>query len=120
MPAYSINLTGIIFLVLSVLVAFEFRAAAQEEMSMPPPQAILNLGFEDTEWNFTSHGKYLLVKDPRSLYQVYHPWDVSEDGDFAVTSTQVDVPKDWQKPIFLNLYTGDSLLKQVSTDFSGF
>jgi hypothetical protein len=106
------NLAGIIFFALSVLVTFEFCAAAQEEMSMPASKDILDLGFENTEWRFTSQGKYLLVKDPRSLYQFYHPWDISEDGDFAAISAQVTVSQDWQNPIFLKLYANDTYVSE--------
>lgn len=79
---------------------------------MPPPQAILNLGFENAEWNLTLQGKYLLIKDPRSLYQIYHPWDISKYGDFAVTSTQVTIPEDWQNSVFLNLYASDTYVSE--------
>ena len=63
---------------------------------------ILNLGFDAVEWRFTLQGKYQLVKDPRALYQVYYPWDISEDGDFAALNTEVTVPANWGKSIFLN------------------
>ena len=51
---------------------------AQEEIIVPLPQSMLNLGLENTEWNFTSQGKYLLVKDPRSraniAYNMAYSW----------------------------------------------
>ncbi len=75
------------------------------------PQAI-SLSFDKTDWQFSSHGKYLLVEDPRGLRQVYHPWDVSSDGDFAALSTQVTVPADWQGPIYLNLYANDTYVTE--------
>lgn len=112
MPVRNRNLASILFFALSVLATFEFRVAAQEEIPMPPPQAILNLGFENTEWNLTWQEKYLLVKDPRSLHQIYHPWDISEDGDFAAISTQITIPEDWQNSIFLNLYANDTYVSE--------
>ncbi len=73
---------------------------------------ILNLGFDAVEWRFTLQGKYQLVKDPRALYQIYHPWDISEDGDFAALNTEVTVPANWGKPIFLNLYANDTYVSE--------
>ena len=73
---------------------------------------ILSLDFDAVEWSFTSQGKYLLIKDPRGLYQVYHPWDISEDGDFAALSMKVAVPSHWQEPIFLNLYANDTYVSE--------
>jgi len=86
---------------LFAFIVSEICIADQEGLLMEP--TILNLSFDAVEWRFTSQGKYLLIKDPRALYQVYHPWDISRDGDFAMLSAQVTAPGDWQKPIFLNL-----------------
>ncbi len=86
MPAYNRDLAGIFFLALSVFAILDFRVAAQEEMPMPPPQAILNLGFENSEWNFISQGKYLLVKDPRPLYQIYPPVEYIRRNDQYTSS----------------------------------
>jgi len=72
----------------------------------------LNLCFDNVKWDFASQGKYLLVKDPRALYQVYHPWNISQDGDFAALSASITVPAHWQKPIFLNLYANDTYVSE--------
>lgn len=72
----------------------------------------LSLDFESVQWSYNCQGKYLLVKDPRGLYQIYHPWDVSEDGDFASLSAEVSVPANWQRPIFLNLYANDTYVSE--------
>jgi len=97
---------------LFVLITSEICIAKKEELPMEQPKDILNLGFDSIEWKFTSEGKYLLIKDPRALYQVYHPWDISEDGDFAALKTTVTIPKDWQTPIFLNLYASDTYMSE--------
>lgn len=69
---------------------------------------VLSLAFDKVNWEFTSRGKYLLVRDPRGLYQVFHPWDISADGDFGAISARVTVPAAWRGPIFLNLYANDT------------
>lgn len=115
MPVRNRNLASVLFFALSVLATFKFRVAAQEEVPMPPPQTILNLIFENTEWNLTWQGKYLLVKDPRSLYKIYHPWGIPEDGDFAVTSTQVIIPENRRNPIYLNLYANKFTSQRVGS-----
>ena len=84
----------------------------EEESLMERPEDILNLDFDSAEWCFTSRGNYLLVREPRALHQIYHPWDISEDGDFAALSTKVSVSSDWQKPIFLNLYANDTYVSK--------
>ena len=95
---------------LLAFVVSEICIADQEELLMEP--TILNLSFDDVDWKFTSQGKYILIKDPRALYQVYHPWDISRDGDFAMLSAQITAPGDWQKPIFLNLYANDTYVSE--------
>ena len=79
---------------------------------MNKPAAVADIGFEQKAWEFSSQGKFLLVKDPRGLAQIYHPWDVSGHGDFAVLSTSVTVPKGWAGPIYLNLYANDTYVTE--------
>ena len=71
-------------------------------------QQVLSLGFDETRWEFTSQGKYLLVRDPRGLYQVYHPWDLCSAGDFGAISTTIKLPAGWSGPVLLNLYAADT------------
>ncbi|MBI3852049.1 MAG: hypothetical protein HY298_17460 [Verrucomicrobia bacterium] len=72
----------------------------------------MSLGFDQVKWTFSSKGKYLLVEHPRALRQIYHPWDISQDGDFASLSAKVTVPADWQGPIFLSLYANDTYVSE--------
>ena len=72
----------------------------------------INLGFESSPWSFTSKGEYLLVKDPRSIFQVYHPWDIAEAGDFGALSTRVQLPRDWTGRVFLNFYANDTYVAE--------
>ena len=85
---------------------------AQEGGAVESPKNVLSLGFDQVAWSFTSQGKYLLIEDPRALRQVYHPWDISQDGDFASLSAKVTVPAGWQGPIFLNLYANDTYVSE--------
>ncbi len=85
---------------------------AQKGGAVDSPKNVLSLGFDQVTWTFTSQGKYLLVEDPRALRQVYHPWDISQDGDFASLSAKVTVPAKWQGPIFLNLYANDTYVSE--------
>src|SRR5947208_2170598 len=75
-----------------------------KEITVSKSAALLSLDFEHHEWVFASHGKYRLVRDPRGISQVYHPWDVAAEGDYGAISTRVLVPAEWQAPLFLNLY----------------
>jgi hypothetical protein len=73
---------------------------------------IIGLAFDSVEWNFAARGRYQLVKDPRGLYQIFHPWDISETGDFADLTTKVTIPDDWNPPIYLNLYANDTYVAE--------
>lgn len=86
--------------------------ADEKGAAMTQPSHVISLAFDKTQWDFTAQGKYLLVKDPRGLYQVFHPWDVSQDGDFGAIDTRVTVPKDWRGPIFLNHYANDTYVSE--------
>ncbi len=81
---------------------------AGDEMVMHRPTGVLSLAPDEAKWDFTAQGKYLLVKDPRGLMQVYHPWDISQEGDFASLTARVNVPADWRGPFFINLYANDT------------
>ena len=85
---------------------------AQDGGAVESSKNVLNLGFDQVAWTFTSQGKYLLVEDPRALRQVYHPWEVSQDGDFAALSAKGTVPAKWEGPIFLNLYANDTYVSE--------
>src|SRR5690242_12396830 len=76
------------------------------------PRNILSLRFDKVDWTFSTKGKYLLVEDPRALRQIYHPWDISQAGDFASLNAKVTVPADWQGPFFLNLYANDTYMSE--------
>ncbi len=102
-------LTGVMVSVLAPVLP----AATQEDATMEQPTAVVSLGFEDVRWDFTSQGKYLLVEDEvRALRQFFHPWDISQDGDFASLSTQATVPADWEGPLYLNLYANDTYVTE--------
>ena len=74
-------------------------------------ESVVSLGFDEATWDFSSQGKYLLVRDPRGLYQIYHPWDLSSDGDFGAITTRVTVPPENRDgPVFLNLYANDTYM----------
>lgn len=46
---YNRNLAGVVFSALSVIIKFEFRAMAQEEIIVPLPQSILDRGFKKVD-----------------------------------------------------------------------
>ena len=69
---------------------------------------LVSLGFDQVGWESEARGHYLFVEDPRGLRQVFHPWDISADGDFALLRTEVTVPPDWNGPVFLNFYAADT------------
>jgi len=100
------------FSVVLIFMVCGASSGIQEGLPVEISGNTLSLDFESIQWSYTCQGKYLLVKDPRGLYQIYHPWDVSEDGDFASLSAEVTVPASWQKPIFLNLYANDTYVSE--------
>lgn len=95
-----------------VLMPYNSLALARKEVGTMKAPHTLSLAFDKITWNFTSRGKYLLVEDPRGLYQIFHPWDVSKDGDFGAISTKVTVPAGWHGPVFLNLYANDTYVAE--------
>ncbi|MEW6754628.1 MAG: hypothetical protein AB1505_27140, partial [Candidatus Latescibacterota bacterium] len=92
------------------LVAAALAALLIPEASAPMTTAekVHPLAIDGPEWRFTSQGRYLLVDDPRALRQVYHPWDVSADGDFGALSATVEVPPGWSGPLYLGFYASDT------------
>jgi hypothetical protein len=83
-------------------------STTQNDRKSPAPSAVLPIKPDSTRWRFASHGKYLLVTDPRGLMQVYHPWEVAETGDYGALTTTVTVPRAWKGPITLNVYANDT------------
>ena len=89
-------------------IALFICALAEKGQTMQTPGNIASLGFDVADWDFSAQGKYLRVEDPRGLQQIYHPWDISADGDFATLTTQAQVPDDWSGPLYLNFYASDT------------
>ena len=38
---------------------------------------------------------------------MWHPWQENNKGDFASASRELDIPNDWQGPVFLHFYCSD-------------
>ena len=72
-------------------VTLRFHVVAQGEKYMPPTQAILNTGFENTEWNFTSQNKHPQIENLRSLYPIHYIQHISIDVVFASITTKVTI-----------------------------
>jgi hypothetical protein len=60
-----------------------------------------------SEWTFSSEGNYSGRLDRRDLYNVEHPWVMSETGSFGQIEGEAVIPKGWKPPYALHFYASD-------------
>lgn len=60
-----------------------------------------------SEWTFSSKGSYSGRLDRRDLYNIEHPWVMSETGSFGQIECEAAIPKGWKPPYALHFYASD-------------
>lgn len=61
----------------------------------------------DTGWTHENKGPWHSRLDHRGLLAMQHPWEPSEQGNFAMSTKDVTLPEDWQGDVALTFYQSD-------------
>lgn len=75
-------------------------------LAKQPRPHVLQLTF-DKDWRATAKPPFVTRLDRRQLFWLYHPWEPSKAGNFAMVERTVTIPADYQPPFLLHFYCTD-------------
>jgi len=67
------------------------------------------------QWRFQARGNFIGSGDRRNLYQIAHPLEAAEAGDYGCIDTQVVVPEAMEPPYTLRFYVSDNIYGEGHT-----